>query len=188
MNFSCTWQTELPLRTLLLSLSENIDHETHYVPRVDDGLSDLITVTNGFPLGCSTQFTIYVSFNKSIMRGSNVKYWQVGTNGYFTFTRFTGFTPFPFSKGNSISLVAPFFTDIDISNTPGRILYQVHSNFSKTYSRNVAEYVDAVINTNRSTDFSTQWLLIASWIEVSPFYDDNIVSFLKIVPSQILLL
>lgn len=155
---------------------------------IDDGLSDPIPVTNGFPLGCSTQFTIYVSFNKSIMRGSNVKYWQVGTNGYFTFTRFTGFTPFPFSKGNSISLVAPFFTDIDISNTPGRILYQVHSNLTITYSRNVAEYVNAVINTDRLTNFSTQWLLIASWIEVSPYYDDNenIISFLKIVPSRII--
>ena len=101
---------------------------------------------------------------------------QVGTNGYFTFGRFTGFTPFPFSEGNGLSLVAPFFTDIDISKGSGRIVYQVHNNFSDIFSSQVAQYINVAINTNRYTNFSAEWILIATWTEVSPYNTNNVVS------------
>ena len=102
---------------------------------------------------------------------------QVGTNGYFTFSRFTGFTPFPFSEGNRISLVAPFFTDIDISKGSGRIFYQLHNNFNSIYSKEVVQYIDTIININAFTSFSAQWILIVSWADVSPYNTNNIVSF-----------
>ncbi|CAI8054601.1 Matrilin-2 [Geodia barretti] len=142
--------------TLLLSM-EGTGHETHVVPRVDDGISDPILVTDGFPLGCSRHSTIYV-----------------GTNGYFAFSEFTGFTPFPFSEGNELSLVAPFFTDIDISKGSGRIVYQVHNNFSDIFSSQVAQYINVAINTNRYTNFSAEWILIATWTEVSPYNTNNV--------------
>ena len=52
---------------------------------------------------------------------------QVGTNGYFTFDRFTGYSPFSFNENTTQSLVAPYFTDIDISDGIGQINYEIHT-------------------------------------------------------------
>lgn len=101
---------------------------------------------------------------------------QVGTNGYFASSNFSGFKPFPFSGGNGLSLIAPFFTDIDISKGSGRIFYQEHSDLSLIVSKAIAEQVDAVINTNKLTNFSSKWLLVASWEEVSLYGNYNMVS------------
>ena len=72
--------------------------------------------------------------------------------------------------------MAPFFTDIDISKESGRIVYQIHNNFSNIFSSQVAQYINVAINTNRYTNFSAEWILIATWTEVSPYNTNNVVS------------
>lgn len=107
---------------------------------------------------------------------------QVGTNGYFSFgRRFTGFAPFLFSEGNTISLVAPFFTDIDISRGSGGVRYQIHNDLNVTRSKALGEQVDTVINTNKLTNFRSKWLLVASWEDVSPYGDYETVSFIAVL-------
>ena len=83
---------------------------------------------------------------------------QIGTNGYFTFKYFTGFTPFPFKRGNGLSLVAPFFTDIDLPQW--HVEYEVHTN----NSIDIATAINERINNTCDTTFCGEWFLIASWI------------------------
>ena len=49
LSFFYAQHTETPFFALLRSL-EGASHETHYVPAIDDGVSDPILVANGFPL------------------------------------------------------------------------------------------------------------------------------------------
>ena len=58
---------------------------------------------------------------------------QVGTNGYFTFQYFTSFAPFIFNENTTQSLVAPFFTDIDIGQG-GQIDYEIHTVTTSVFS------------------------------------------------------
>jgi hypothetical protein len=95
----------------------------------------------------------------------------VGTNGYFTFDNFTGFTPFQFARGNGLSLVAPFFTDIgDTTDASGRIKYEAHDD--STFE--VAESVNGIIRREKDPNFCGKQFLIASWEEVSPYSNPNI--------------
>ena len=48
---------------------------------------------------------------------------QVGTNGYFTFDGFSGYEPFLFNESSTQSLVAPFFSGVDILNGIGETNY-----------------------------------------------------------------
>ena len=73
-------------------------------------------------------------------------------------------------------MVAPFFTDIDISKGSGRIEYQVYDDLNETFSREIAEQVNLVINTNKQTNFSSQWLLVSKWEDVPPYGNYQIVS------------
>ena len=82
---------------------------------------------------------------------------QIGTNGYFTFKSFIGFTPFPFKRGNGLSLVAPFFTNIELPT--GSVEYEVHTN----NSINIATAINERINNTPNTTFCGEWFLIASW-------------------------
>ena len=72
--------------------------------------------------------------------------------------------------------MAPFFTDIDISKGSGRILYEVHDDLSVMFSREIAEQVNLVINTNKQMNFSSQWLLVSKWEDVSPYGNYQTVS------------
>ena len=100
----------------------------------------------------------------------------MGTNGYFTFSTFTGFTPFRFEQGNGLSLVAPFFTDIDISRGQGSITYSTHDDFNEELSTAVAQSIDAAVNTVLHTNFSTQWFVVASWSDVAAYGKYDTVS------------
>jgi hypothetical protein len=124
-----------------LALSSN----SQRVPPVDDGVSAPITVDQGFPLGCSLKSTVYV-----------------GTNGYFTFSTFTGYTPFQFTGASGLSLVAPFFTDIDISHGNGKIIYKIFD-----FSSPVAGIINYVIRFNKHTNFTGEWFLVAEWRDVA---------------------
>ena len=90
---------------------------------------------------------------------------QVGTNGYFTFQYFTSFAPFIFNENTTQSLVAPFFTDIDIGQG-GQIDYEIHT---VTTSQSILSEVNSLINEHTQTEFSGEWLLVATWDNVAPF-------------------
>ena len=99
---------------------------------------------------------------------SNVVFYiQVGTNGYFTFERFTGYMPFTFSDNKTHALVAPFFADIDIrKNGSGKIEYEIHTNNATVLSQ-----VNSLIG-DRGHDFKGTWLLVATWDNVPAYYQD----------------
>ena len=98
---------------------------------------------------------------------------QVGTNGYFTFEEYTGYTPFLFDSRRNESLVAPFFSDIDISSGVGEINYEVHTEFT---SKHLLSQVDSVISEHAHTNFTGKWMIVAEWDGVPQYGGDpNIV-------------
>lgn len=97
---------------------------------------------------------------------------QVGTNGYFTFIGYTGYTPFLFNEGTTLPLVAPFFADIDISNGVGQINYEVHTD---DISDSLLSQVNSLINDHAGTEFNGRWMLVATWDQVPPYQNPNIV-------------
>ena len=103
---------------------------------------------------------------------------QVGTNGYFTFDEFIDPRPFMFNDNISLSLVAPFFTDIDISEGVGQIVYEVHT---LSTSKHVISKVDSIVKKQKQENFKGEWMLVATWEDV-PQYETNhnIVSYLFI--------
>ena len=98
--------------------------------------------------------------------------WQVGTNGYFTFDEFNGYSPFLFNKDGVHSLVAPFFTDTDISQGIGQIDYEIHTNST---SESILSSVDELINFHLNANFSGKWMVVATWDRVQPFGNYSIV-------------
>ena len=100
----------------------------------------------------------------------------MGTNGYFTFDGYTGFSPFLFDANSDQSLVAPFFTDINIARGIGQISYEVHNNST---SESLLSSVDSVINNNMQTNFHGEWLLVAKWDNVPHIDDFTTVGFLS---------
>ena len=106
-----------------------------------------------------------------------INYTQVGTNGYFTFDGFTGYSPFIFNENTTQSLVAPFFTDIDISEGVGQIDYEIHT---LTTSQSILSEVNSLINEHTQTEFNGEWLLVATWDNVPPFGDNSIVRYADI--------
>ena len=144
--------------------------DTQYVPSQDDGTSSPIYVD--FPFGGQIEPVIYVCNIHYITTVLCIRLqWysvQVGTNGYFTFDGFTGYSPFLFNENSSVSLVAPFFTDIDISSGIGEISYEVHNG---TVSEPVLTSVDSLINEYMQTDFHGEWLLVAKWDNVPHISD-----------------
>ena len=91
---------------------------------------------------------------------------QVAANGYFTLyktTPYIGYQPSPFH--GTMSLIAPFFLDTDISRGTGRVVYEIHTDTSGE----VISQVNSFINERKQTQFYGQWLMIASWFEVPQY-------------------
>ena len=94
-------------------------------------------------------------------------FFQVGTNGYFSFDKvFTDYATFEFPGIGDVTLVAPFFSDIDISDGIGSISYEVHT---RRTSQSLISKIDTIINDQMSTQFSGSWLIIAEWKNVPQF-------------------
>ena len=94
----------------------------------------------------------------------------MGTNGYFTFDGFTGYSPFTFNESTTQSLVAPFFTDIDIRKV-GQINYEVHN---ETTSQSLLSRVNSLINHHAQTVFNGEWMLVATWDGVKHYGISNV--------------
>ena len=92
---------------------------------------------------------------------------QIGTNGYFSFDQLDLFRNYPtvlFNEQSSASIVAPYFTYMDISyNGGGNIFYEAHT---ADTSQILLSSIDAVINQNMETEFHGEWLLVAEWNNV----------------------
>ena len=94
-------------------------------------------------------------------------YPQVGTNGYLSFDKvFTDYEPFEFPGLGSLSLVAPFFCDIDISDGTGVISYEVHA---LRHSPTRLAFVSTIVNEEFGTEFEGTWMLVAEWKNVPAF-------------------
>ena len=97
---------------------------------------------------------------------------QVGTNGYFAFEQFIGFTPFTFDGNRNISLVAPFFTDTDLSIGKGHVFYEIHTD---TTSTEMFSSINSLINEHKQAQFDGKWLMVAKWEDVPPYGNLSIV-------------
>ena len=94
--------------------------------------------------------------------------------------------PFTFGETINYSLVAPFFTDIDIrrinGNENGNVFYEIHN---KSTSEYVLSQVNAFITGHTKSKFSGEWLLVATWDHVPPYMDNTIVSTLLMIIMNI---
>ena len=95
---------------------------------------------------------------------------QVGTNGYFSFgIRRTITRPSLFSSTSPYNyLVAPFGADIDI-RIHGSISYEVHSTSAGSSSIALLNRVSTFISNQKNTQFSGNWMLVASWSQVPAY-------------------
>ena len=69
-------------------------------------------------------------------------------------------------------MVAPFFTDIDITSGVGQINYEVHT---EATSLSLLSCVNSLINYHAQTEFNGVWLLVATWDGVPLNSDTSIV-------------
>lgn len=86
---------------------------------------------------------------------------QVSTNGLFSFSRpftFHDAHLFPDSRFNFI--VAPFWSDIDISTGVGNVSYEVHT------SSDVLNWVSTFVSQHQQTNFTGEWMIVAEWRDV----------------------
>ena len=83
---------------------------------------------------------------------------------------FSSYTPqlFPLYSG-SPPIIAPYWTDIDLSNGLGNVRYAVYT------TDNGAAYIHQVnaflANTTEADDFIATTMLVAQWINVYPYGD-----------------
>ena len=92
---------------------------------------------------------------------------QVGTNGYLSFDKvFTDYLAFEFPGLGDVTLVSPFFCDIDISKGTGSISYEVHTAGQSTV---IFSDINTIVREQMETDFSGTWLLVAEWRNVPEF-------------------
>ena len=105
---------------------------------------------------------------------SNSIVMQVGTNGYFSFgRRVASCCPSPFPNAFNY-LVAPFWSDIDITRANGgEIYYQVHSRGNNSVSDELLDEVSVFISSSQQTVFSGSWMLVATWDHVKAFSGDS---------------
>ena len=95
---------------------------------------------------------------------------QVSTNGIISFSR-----PFPYHSphlfpGSSFYqfLVAPFWTDNDISNGVGSVFYQVHDIMTESLN-----WVSSFISQRQQVRFNGNWMLVAEWRNVPKYLGDT---------------
>lgn len=98
-------------------------------------------------------------------------YFQVSSNGFFTFDGKVSYTsPRLFSPSSSSYMVAPFWANSDISMRVGSVSYEVHS------SQASSDYIDLVnsfISRQQQVQFNGTWMILAEWKDV-PKYNGSL--------------
>ena len=88
---------------------------------------------------------------------------QVITNGYFSLdAQFVSYIPHRFPLVDQY-LLAPFWSDVDITNGVGTIQYEVHS---RTTGGTPLQDVSEFISNEGNVVFEAEWMLVAEWREV----------------------
>ena len=142
-----------------------------YFPSVVDGSSEAIDIPRGLPFGQSSQMTVYVCAWLNFIAHRNSKPQQsvqVSTNGYFSFGEEPIYnTPQRFSPSSpQMYIVAPFWSNTDISNRVWNITYEVHTEGN---SQNQISSVSSFISQQQQVRFSGNWMLVAQWNSVPQF-------------------
>ena len=146
------------------------------VPNLDDGYSSSIPVTTGFPIGNSNQSLAFVSkttWTNIMIVPLIISFSQVGTNGIISFQQpFTHHIPFLFPSEftfvSSAFLLAPFWSDVDITTT-GSVQYEVHTGGTDSFISQVSSFIADYYGRH----FIGEWLLVAQWSRVPPYPGDS---------------
>ena len=90
---------------------------------------------------------------------------QVATDGYFSLDgdRHLPSTPTHTDTIIDYPLVAPYWTDSDVTVGIGSIDYEIHT--SET-SQHILSSIDSIINEHMQTEFHGEWILLAEWNNV----------------------
>ena len=90
---------------------------------------------------------------------------QVATDGYFSLDGSHDLPFIPTHNDTFIDspLVAPYWTDSDVTVGVGSIDYEIHT--SET-SQLILSSVDSIINKHMQTEFHGEWILLAEWDNV----------------------
>jgi hypothetical protein len=95
----------------------------------------------------------------------------VSSNGLFSFGQpFTSFLPELFPLSDDVSVVAPFWDDIDLRlpTNNGTLVYEL---VTKGNATNIINDVNTFISNHQMIQFNADWVLVAKWIDVCPHLD-----------------
>ena len=95
-------------------------------------------------------------------------YEQVSTEGYFSFGDTTVYSvPQHFSPSSPFTyIVAPFWSNSDVSNRVGNISYEVHTRY---HPPDLINLVSSFITQQQQVQFNGTWMLVARWNDVPQF-------------------
>ena len=90
---------------------------------------------------------------------------QVSSNGLISFGNpFTSFNPQHFPIGINFAVVAPFWSDVDISNGVGNIYYHLYRDAQSPLVLHASEEL-----TSFTGNFNSTWLMVVTWDGVPQF-------------------
>ena len=92
----------------------------------------------------------------------------MSSNGLLSFgSGFSAYSPRIFPRSGSPPLIAPYWTDIDLSGGVGNVRYTVYT------TENEESYIDQVNEflVNKIDGFIATTMLVAQWIDVCPLGD-----------------
>ena len=78
---------------------------------------------------------------------------------------FSNYSPQRFPYGY-YPLIAPYWTDIDLSSGFGNVMYTVYTNESRS---DYIELVNEFLANTETDDFTATSMLVAQWIDVCPY-------------------
>ena len=101
---------------------------------------------------------------------------QVATDGYFSLDGYHYLPSTPTHTDTIIDypLVAPYWTDSDVTVGIGSIDYEIHT--SET-SQHILSSIDSIINEHMETEFHGEWILLAEWNNVPQY--GGIINFVS---------
>ena len=92
---------------------------------------------------------------------------QVSSNGFITFGYpYASYIPKQFPISQSLSIVAPFWSDVDISDGIGNIYYHV---YAETQSPLIARANEELALFTGEFMINTTWLMVVTWDGVPQF-------------------
>ena len=75
---------------------------------------------------------------------------------------------------SSAVIVAPFWDDSDLRGLSGYAIYDVFT--PATTNLTIIDSVESFLKTNRSVELDLDWVLVAKWVNVCPYLNQNCTS------------